>query len=460
MKNQKIARMFREIADVYAMRGVEWKPQAYRRAARAIESLGTPIEQVYAQGGRSALEDIPGIGKSFSEKIEEFLKTGKMRAYERMIKGMPKGFEKLMDVPGLGPKKVLRLQKELGINNLKDLKKAIISHKICALQGFGEKSEKDILRGLRLLEKGSERKLLGFVLPLARNVKSFLERVDGVERVELAGSIRRMKKTVGDVDILVISSKPKKVIDAFASMPDVSSILAKGNTKCTVVLEGGLQMDLRVLERKSFGSALLYFTGSKDHNVAVRKIAIEKGFKLSEYGLFKNGKFVCGKDEKQIYRKLGLEWIPPELRENTGEIEAASRGALPKLVELSDIKGDLQVHTKWSDGAHSIEVMARTAQDLGYKYVAITDHSKSERIAHGMDEARLKKYISAIENAQKKVDIEILKGAEVDILPDGSLDFSNKVLGELDVVVASVHSRFKSSRKEMTKRVLSAFDNE
>ncbi|MBI4146183.1 DNA polymerase/3'-5' exonuclease PolX [Candidatus Woesearchaeota archaeon] len=457
--NKEIANMFFEMADVLEMKGVDWKPNAYRKAARSLESLELPVEQVYAESGVKGLREIPGVGEGLAKKIEEFLKTGMMKEFDELINSIPRGVEEMMHVPGLGPKKVMRLFKELKIRNVQDLERAAREGRLSKLPGFGEKSEQDVLRGLGLLKQGSERKLLSIALPLAREFAQRLSRVNGVIRAEPAGSVRRLKETIGDIDILVISKNSERVMDFFTGMPEVQTILAKGQTKSTVILKDGLQADVRVLEEKSFGAALQYFTGSKEHNVALRQLAIKKGFKLSEYGLFRKDKYVCGRSEEEVYSKLGLKLVPPELRENSGEIVAAQKNKLPKLLSFDAMKGDLHMHSNWSDGLHSIEQMARAAQSRGYKYIAITDHSKSERIANGMDEKRLKSYLKEIDKVQEKVDIQILKGAEVDILPDGSLDFADNVLKELDIVLAAVHSRFKSSREEMTKRILKALDN-
>jgi len=459
MKNREVASMFYEMADVLELQGVEWKPNAYRKAARAIESLSEPIEEIYAKGGIKALLQIPGVGKNLALKIEEFLKTGKIKAYNKLAKKIPKGVEKMMHVPGLGPKKVMMLHKKLKIKNIKELERAAKTGKLRKLAGFGAKSEQDVLRGLKILKQGMQRKLLGLAFPIAQELAERLSRVDGVKRAEPAGSLRRMKETVGDVDVLVISTKPTKVMDVFTRMPEVQTIMAKGPTKSTVIFKDGLQADVRVLDQKSFGAALQYFTGSKDHNVKLRQLAIKKGYKLSEYGLFKKNKYVCGKTEKEVYAKLGLPVMAPELRENTGEIEAAMRKKLPKIIPYNVIKGDLHVHSRWSDGLNSIEEMAKAAQRRGNKYIALTDHSKSTYVAKGMDKKRLVKYLAEIEKVQKKVKIRILKGAEVDILADGSLDFDNKVLKKLDLVLVDIHSGFKSSRKEMTARILKAFDN-
>ncbi len=458
-KNREIAELFVEMADVLEMLGVDWKPNAYRKAARSFETLNEPVEKLYAEGGVKALLEIPGIGQGLADKIEEFLKTGRVKEFEKLSKKIPDGVEEMMHVPGLGPKKVMRLYKKLKIAGLEQLKKAALAGKLRKLEGFGQKSEQDILRGLEIVKKGAERKLLGIALPLAREIAERLLRVDGVSRAEPAGSLRRMKESVGDIDVLVISSKPAKVMDVFTTMPEVQTVLAKGPTKSTVILKDGVQADVRVLEEKSFGAAMQYFIGSKEHNVVLRQIAIKKGLKLSEYGLFKKDRYVCGRTEKEVYAKLGLPLIPYELRENQGEIEAALKGKLPDLIPYDAMKGDLHMHTKWSDGLHSVEQMARAAEQRGYKYIAITDHSKSERIANGMDEKRLLQYLRELDKVQDEFKIRILKGAEVDILPDGSLDYDDKYLKQLDIVLAAVHSRFKSSRQDMTTRILKAFEN-
>ncbi len=459
MKNKEIADMFFEMADILEMQGVDWKPNAYRKAARAIETLSEPIEKVYAQGGIRALMDIPGVGQSLASKIEEFLKTRKMREFNQIVKKIPKGVEEMMHVPGLGPKKVMKLYKKLKIKSLAELEAAAKAGKLKKLEGFGAKSEQDILRGLGIIKQGAARPLLGIALPVAHEFAERLSKIDGVKKAEPAGSLRRMKESVGDIDILVISSKPAKVMEFFTKMPEVQTVLAKGATKSTVILKDGIQSDVRVLDEKSFGAALQYFTGSKDHNVTLRQMAIKKGYKLSEYGLYKKERYVCGRTEKEIYAKLGLPYIEPELRENQGEIQAALKHRLPHIIPYNAMKGDLHMHSKWSDGLHTVEQMIKAAEQRGYKYIAMTDHSKSEYIANGMNEKRLVQYLKELDKLQDKFRIKILKGCEVDILGDGSLDFDNKYLKQLDFVLAAVHSRFKSARQDMTKRILKAFEN-
>ena len=462
MKNLEISRIFYEIADILEMKKVEWKPRAYRRAARSIETSSKDVGEIYKKGGLKALKEIPGVGKAIAGKIEEFIKTGRIKEYEKLKKGVPKGIEKVVNIPGMGPKKALVLFKKLKIKSVKDLEKAARSGKIKGLSGFGEKSEEDILKGIGLLKSSAGKMLLGTALPIAQELISNLNKMKKLKKVSLAGSTRRRKEVVRDLDILGVSSDPKKVMDFFTNLQLVSSVLAKGPTKSSVRLNAGINCDFRVVEEKSFGAALQYFTGSKDHNIKCRQIAIKKGFKLNEYGLFKkkDNKYVCGKTEQEVYKNLGMQFIAPELRENRGEIEAALKNKLPKLIGYDDIKGDLQMHTKYSDGVNTIEQMAGAAMKMGYEYIAVTDHSKSEHIAHGMDEKRLAKYIKEVDKINKRLKgIRILKGAEVDILKDGSLDYSDKYLKKLDIVLAAVHSRFKSSEKEMTKRILKALEN-
>lgn len=462
MKNLEIARLFYEMADILEIKEVEWKPRAYRRAARAIETSSKDVETIYNKGGLEALQEIPGVGESIAEKIEEFLKTGKIKEHDNLKKDVPKGVEKIMDIPGMGPKKALKLHEALGVESVKDLENAAKKEKIRKLSGFGEKSEEDILKGISLLKSSAGKMLLGKAWPLAQELVSELKDLSEVKKISIAGSARRRKEVVGDLDILAVSSKPKKVRDFFTAMPIVSHVVVKGSAKSSVRLKAGINVDLRVIKEKSFGSALLYFTGSKDHNIQCRQIAIKKGMKLSEYGLFrkKGDKYVCGKTEKEVYKKLGMQFIEPELRENRGEIEAALKNKLPKLIGYKDVKGDLQMHTEYSDGADTVENMAKAAKEMGYEYIAITDHSKSEHIAKGMDEKQLSKYMKEIDRVNKKLKgIRVLKGAEVDILKDGSLDYADKYLKKLDVVIAAVHSRFKSSEKEMTKRILKALEN-
>jgi len=457
MINLELAKIFFEIADIMEMMGVEWKPRAFRNAARNIETYSKDLKDVYKKDGIKGLKEIPGVGEGIAKKIEEYVKTGKVKEFEQLRKKIPAGVEEMMHLQGMGPKKAWQLFKKLKIKNLAELKKAAVSGKIAKLPGFGKKTADDIIRGIALYRGGKERLLLGQALPIARELEADLKKLKEVKQVSIAGSIRRMRETVKDIDILVVSTNPKKVMDYFTTMPRVKRVLAKGSTRSAVVLKEGLNSDLRVIEAKSFGAAMQYFTGSKDHNVKLRQIAIKKGYKLNEYGIFKNKKYIVGKTEKEVYAKLGLPYIEPELRENTGEIG----GKLPELVKLSDIKGDLHMHTTYTDGANSPELMIKTAIDRGYQYMAITDHSKSTYVAGGMDEKTIKKYIVDLTKLKKKYagKIKVLIGSEVDILADGKLDYSNDILKKLDWVVASVHSGFKKSKQENTDRVLKALSN-
>lgn len=463
MKNQEIAQIFYNIADILEMKNVQWKPAAYRKAARALESLSEPVEDVFKEGGIKALEDIPGIGERLAEKIIQYIKTGKIKEYEKLKKTLPKGLIDMMNVQGIGPKKAQKLYKELHIKSVKDLEEAAKKHRIQKLETFKEKTEENILKGIEIFKQKKGRMLLGLALPQAREIISQLKKVKGVQQVEAAGSLRRMKETIGDIDILVTSKDHEAVMDAFTKMPSVKRILAKGETKSSVWLKTGLQVDVRVLDPSSFGSALQYFTGNKDHNIKLRAIAIKKGLKLSEYGLFtkKGNKKVAGKTEEEVYKKLGLPYIEPELRESMGEIDAAKQKKLPYLVTLKDIKGDLHIHTNYSDGVNTVKEVAEACRKLGYDYMCVADHSKSTTIAHGLSEKQVDKQIDEIKKLNKKLrGIKVLTGTEVDILEDGSLDFPDKILKKLDVVTASVHRKFKMSKKQMTERIIKAMSND
>ncbi|MDI6737169.1 MAG: DNA polymerase/3'-5' exonuclease PolX [Nanoarchaeota archaeon] len=458
MKNPEIASIFFKMADILEMQNVQWKPVAYRKAARAIGELSEDVEEIYKKGGLKALKEIPGVGINIANKIAEFIENGKVREYEKLKKSIPAGLSSLLEVPGLGPKKAMLLYKKLKIKNVQDLEKAALEHRISKLPLFREKTEENILKGLDIYKKGRERVLLAYAMPIAEEIKTALEKK--AERVEIAGSLRRMRDTVKDIDILAVSSKPLEVIQIFVSLPFVKSVIAKGETKSSVLLSNSMQADLRVVPLKSFGAAMQYFTGSKDHNIELRKIAIAKGLKLSEYGLFRKERQVAGKTEEEVYNALGLSYIEPELRENTGEIEAALKGKLPLLVSVADIKGDLHCHSAYSDGDNTIEEMALAAKKRGYEYICISDHSKSEHIANGLSEQMLFKKIEEVKRVNKKLKgIRVLCGSEVNILEDGSLDYSDEILKKLDVVVASVHSKFRMPKEEITARLVKAISN-
>jgi DNA polymerase (family 10) len=464
MKNQEIAKIFYEIAYFLEMENVKFKPYAYEKAALTLEGLEKDVEEIYKKEGFEGLRKIPGIGESIARKIEEYLNTGKIQYHEDYKKRYPINLEELMKIEGLGPKRLKVLYEKLKIKNVEELEEALRAHKIAILPGFGEKSEKNILEALEFAKRSKGRFLLGEILPKVKEIYEKLKSLKEVERIELVGSIRRMKETIGDVDFLVISKNPEPIMDFFVSLPGVIKVWGKGSTKASVRMKEGFDMDIRVLPKKSFGAALQYFTGSKEHNIALRKIAIEKGLKLSEYGLFRGAKIIAGESEEEIYEKLGLDWIPPELREDRGEIEAAINHKLPKLIDYKDIKGDLHCHSKWNGGQNLIEEIAEYAMKMGYEYVGIADHTKFLRIEHGLDEKRLRERNKEIDKFNSKLKtqnskLRVLKGCEANILPDGKIDIDDDCLKEMDFVIAGVHSRFKMTKDEMTERIIRAMKN-
>jgi DNA polymerase (family 10) len=464
MLNQEIAKIFNKIAIFLEIDGVAFKPYAYQRAAFSLESLVEDVAEIYSKGGRKSLEEISGIGKAMSEHIEEYLKTGKIKIYEQYKKKLPVDMEELLRVEGLGPKKIKILYQKLKIKNVKDLERAAKTHKVAPLFGFGEKTEKNILQGLEFLKKDKGRVLLHEALPFARSIEELLGSLPEVKKVSMAGSLRRRKETIGDIDLLVVSNNPKKTMDFFVALPGVEKIWGQGETKASVHLKKGFDMDLRVVPEKSYGAALQYFTGSQDHNIATRKIAIDKGLKLSEYGLFRGSKMIAGKMEKEIYKALGLELVPPEIRENDGEIEFSLKDKLPRLVELKDIKGDLHCHSNWDGGQNPIEIMAETAISLGYEYIGISDHTNDLKIERGLSEKQLLEQIDYIKELNKKFQIsnfkfQILAGCEANIRNDGSIDVSDEVLSKLDYVIAGVHSSLKMEKQQMMERIIKAMEN-
>ncbi|MEK6835974.1 MAG: DNA polymerase/3'-5' exonuclease PolX [Nanoarchaeota archaeon] len=461
MANLEIAKVFYEIADILELQDVEWKPRAYRRAAQAIETLDKDVSEIYHEKGIKGLMEIPGVGEALAKKIIEYLETKKIKEYEKLKASLPRGLYELMDIMGLGPRKIKIFYKKLHIKSLKDLENALKKHKIEKLEGFGEKSEENIKKAIELHKRSKGRFLLGTALPIAENMVNELKKLKDVNKINVGGSLRRMQETIGDIDILVTSKNAKKVMDVFTSLEDVKRVLAKGPTKSMVLLKQGIQADVRVLDDKSYAAALQYFTGNKEHNIVLRGIALKKGLKLSEYGLFnkKNNKMLTIKSEEELYNKLGLQYIEPELRQNFGEVEAAKLNKLPRLIPYNSIKGDLHVHSNYSDGRSSIIEMVQGARKLNYKYVAITDHSKARAIAHGLNEDRVLKQIKEIQKLRKKFkDIYIFTGTEVDIKSNGELDLGEDVLKKLDIVIGSIHSGFKQNKEEMTKRLIKAFD--
>ncbi len=452
-RNKELAKVLNRIADFLELKGeLIYKINAYRRAARAIESLSEDIAEIYEKGD---IYKIPGVGERIAKKIEEFIKTGTISKYEELRREFPEELAELLDVPYLGPKTLKLAYERLGVRSLEDLKRVIEDGSLAKLPGMGPKKVENIKKGLQLYLKGSDRMLLGEALELAEYVVSQLESY--CERIQYAGSLRRMKETVGDIDILAVGDAGV-IMDRFVKMDRVSEVIAKGTTKSSVLI-GTRQVDLRVVKKDQWGAALQYFTGSKEHNVHLREIAKEKGLKINEYGVFEvgSGKRIAGEREEEVYEVLGLQFVPPELREDRGEVEAALKGELPEIVPYDGIRGDFHVHSNWSDGGFSIEEIAEAAKKMGLRFVAITDHSKSVKIAHGLDEERLLEQIEEIERLNRKFKgFTILKGIEVDILPDGSLDLSDDVLSRLDWVVASVHSRFN---EDATERIIAAMHN-
>jgi DNA polymerase (family 10) len=458
MKNKELANLFEKMADILEFKGDNpFKISAYRKASRIIGDLTQDIEEIAESG---ELKAVPGIGEGMAQKIEEYLKTGKVSKFEEVKKGVPDELIAMMDIPGMGPKTLSMLHKEKGISNSSQLEKALEEGSLLGLFGIGEKKIENIKRGILLLRQSQGRMNLGVAFPVAKRIVETLRQKTGSKKIEWAGSLRRMKENIGDIDILATGPNKEKIFQTFTHLPEVKEVLASGETKASVIVEGGTQIDLRVVEEDSYGAALQYFTGSKGHNIHLRGIAKAKGIKINEYGVFKGKKKIAGKEEKDVYRVLGMDWMEPELREDRGEIEAAQKKLLPKLIQESEIKGDLHVHSKWSDGTSSIEEIAKAAQKRGYHYVALCDHSQSLRIAHGLDETRLLKQIEEIDRINEKLkDFQILKGTEVDILTDGKIDHPDKVLRRLDFVVAAVHSGFKQEKEKMTKRIVRALEN-
>ena len=397
MKNEDIAKILYGMALYLEIKEVPFKPRAFEKAAQSIEALEDDIADIYKKGGLKALEDIPSVGKGIGERIEEYLKTGRIKDYEKLKKQIPVDIQALSAIEGVGPKLIKLFYRKLKIKNINDLEKAAKAGKLAKLPRSGEKLQAKILKGIEFYKRSHVRFLLGLALPSANDIEERLKKAKGVIKAAVAGSLRRRQETIGDLDFLAVSKKPKEIMDFFVSMPEVIHVFAKGPTKTMVQLKSGIAADLRVVGEKSFGAALQYFTGNKDHNIKLRKIAIRRGYKLNEYGLFRGKKQIAGKDEKEIYAKLGLDWMPPEIRNNNGEIEAAQKHKLPKLIELKDIKGDLQVHSNWTDGSNTIEEIAEAAKSLGYQYIAITDHTKDLAMTRGSDEKRLLKQMAEID---------------------------------------------------------------
>jgi len=464
MENKKIAQIFYLISEHLEMEGVSFKPQAYQKVALALEDMERDVKDIYEESGIEGLKKIPGVGESIASKIKEYLETGKIKYYEKLKKKAPLDLEALTAVEGLGPKRIKDLYEKLDIRNIEDLEKAAEKHKIAPLSGFGERTEKNILQAISFLKKSKGRFLLGDILPVAHEIKEKLAGLKEVKKIDIVGSLRRKKETIGDLDFLIISSQPGKVMDFFVSLPGVVKVWGKGETKSSVRMEQGFDVDIRVIPPESYGAALQYFTGSKQHNIATRRIAISKGLKLNEYGLFKEEKRIAGETEEKIYETLGMGWIPPEMRRDEGEVEAALEGKLPKLLKTEDVKGDLHCHSSWNGGENSIKELVGKAQELGYQYLGIADHTKFLRIENGLDEKQLSEQRKEIEKMnssfkQKDSRFRVLQGAETNILNNGSIDIENEALAKLDYVIAGIHSKMKMAEKEMTERIIGAMKN-
>jgi len=457
--NADIAKAFGEIADLLEIQQANpFRVRAYRNAARIVGELGREVRLMVERG--EDLTGLPGIGDDLAGKMREIVETGKCRALESLRAELPPAITELLQVPGLGPKRVRMLWHELDVQTPAQLARAARDGRIRALHGFGERTEANILQSVEAHLSKARRVKLAVASQYAESLVRWIEGARGVIRVEVAGSYRRMRETVGDLDILVTASADSDVMQRFVRYDEVADVLAHGAQRASVLLRSGLQVDLRIVEEASCGAALCYFTGSKAHNIALRRIAQEKGLKLNEYGLFRGRERVAGDSEASVYTALGLPWIPPELREDRGEIAAGFGGRLPRLVELADLRGDLHVHTKATDGHDTLEAMAKAAQLAGLEYLAITEHSRRLAMARGLDPRRLADQCDAIERLNERLDgFVLLKGIEVDILDDGSLDLPDSALSRLDLVIGAVHSRFDLSRAKQTERILRAMDH-
>jgi len=457
--NADIAAVFDEIADLLELDEANpFRIRAYRNASRTVQELGQDARELVDKG--SDLDELPGIGKELAAKIVEIVQTGHCQALEKLRKQSAPGLTDLLKIPGLGPKRVRALYHDLDIHTVEQLMRAANDHRLRELPGFGEKTEKHILETLGTQLKQDQRLKLAVAAQYADTLVKYLQLTKDVKEVVVAGSFRRSKETVGDLDILVTAKSSGKVMDHFVDYDEIKQVISKGKTRSTVILRNQLQVDVRVVEPESFGAALHYFTGSKAHNIAIRRRAQQRGLKINEYGVFKGEKRIAGKTEESVFESVELPWIAPELREDRGEIQAAEQNRLPKLVEVKDILGDLHAHTRATDGKNTLEEMVDAARNMGWSYVAITEHSKRLTVAKGLDEKRLRQQMEQVDRLNENLHgITVLKGIEVDILDDGSLDLKDEVLAELDLVIGAVHSKFNLSRAKQTERILRAMDN-
>lgn len=462
--NQEVANILYEMAVLYEMQDVQFKPRAYDRAAHGVESFGENVHDLFIEHGLKAIDAIPGVGAGISKHLGELFATGHFKEYEKLKKKVPVDIVGLTSIQGIGPQTVQTLWKKLHIRNVEDLEKAARDGKISTIPHFRKRTEEKILKSIEFQRASGKRFILGFVTADVEYLHRMIARMPEVDRIEVAGSFRRQKETIGDIDILITSEKPERVMSNILALPPVAHVYGTGPTKTNLRLKSGIDADLRIVAAQSWGAALNYFTGSKPHNIALRTMAQKRGCKLSEYGLFKGTRMLAGKTEEEIYAQLGLPYIEPELREMTGELEAAKEGALPKLVGYGDLRGDLQVQTNWSDGSATIEKMADAAETAGLEYIAITDHTRSLAMARGLDEKRLLEQMKEIKriNSKRKAagkKLFILAGAEVNIQKDGSLDVDDTALEQLDVVGAAIHSHFELPRHQQTQRLLRAMEN-
>jgi DNA polymerase (family 10) len=464
MINLDIARIFDEMADILEVKGENpFKIRAYRRAARTIETLTQDLKVIAERGGVSELKKIPGVGEGIAKKIVEIAQTGDCKKHRELTQEMPTGLLELLAIPRIGPKTAAKVHGELGISSIADLEEAAKSHNVGKLPGLGTKVEENILKGIAQYRRYKGRVLLSEALPRAESIVTELKKLDAVAKITIAGSLRRMRETIGDIDILVVSNRPGAVMDAFTSLDGVEDIVAKGDTKSSIVLSG-IDVDLRVVAETTFGAAAHYFTGSKHHNIRIRELGMKQGLKINEYGIFRGDERIGGDDEADVFECVGLAYIPPELREDRGEVEAAKANRIPELVAENDIKGDLHVHTNWSDGKNSIEEMALTAISSGYEYIAVADHSPAVGIAGGMTEDKIRKRQDEIEQLNTRfededINFRVLSASEVDIKSDFSMDFHDDILESLDVVVGAIHTKFAQDRETMTKRIVTAMEN-
>lgn len=458
MKNKDLSVIFDEIGDMLDFLGENpFRVRTYKRAAQIIYGLNDDIDTLFKIG---KIAEIKGIGESILSKIEEFLNTGQIHLYNELKSKIPPGILELMNVPYLGPATLRTLYSKLQITNIDELIKACEDKLIRNLPGFGQKKEENIIKGLLRFKEALYRFPLGMVYEDVQNIVKKIAQIHGVKRVEPAGSFRRMKETIGDIDILATAEFGEKIIKEFCHFEEIREIISEGETKASVILTSGIQTDLRVVDDKSFGACLQYFTGSKEHNIKLRGIAKERGLKINEYGVFKDDEMIAGKEEKDVYEVLGLDWIPPELREDRGEIEAASQKQIPEVIGYDDIKGDVHTHSTYSDGGETLEKMALACIKRGYEYMVVTDHSQSLKIARGLNIEKLKQQAEEIDMLNKSFkNFKIFKGSEVDIKKDGSLDYPDEILASLDFVIASIHSGFKEPEELMTMRIVKAMEN-